>query len=280
MRVNFMIIGAQKAGTTSMAAQLADHPQICFSRVKEPGYFNSVTDWQANLDEYHKLFEPKLGQLLGEASTMYTFLPECLDTAERLFEYNPDLKLIYVMRQPVDRIVSLYAHNVVRNVTKLPPQEEIFANPPYINRSRYAVQIRPYLRLFERENIKLVVFEEYVRNQLETLKEIGTFLGIDPQPFEEADFSPKHKTVGEPQMRFAALRDAEFTDWFQTLRNVTPSFVRQPIRRRLLSKTIDEKPEFPAELKREVWRFVEDDVAAIESLLGRRLDVWRQGYEA
>ena len=76
-------------------------------------------------------------------------------------------------------------------------------------------------------------------------------------------------------MRFAALRDAEFTDWFQVLRNATPAFVRQPIRRKFLSRTIDEKPEVSAEMKQELWRFLEDDVeiganTAIFTLLDRQ----------
>jgi hypothetical protein len=64
--VDFMIIGAQKSGTTSLAAQLADHPQICFSQIKEPGYFNETEDWESGLDRYHQLFDPADGQLCGE----------------------------------------------------------------------------------------------------------------------------------------------------------------------------------------------------------------------
>jgi len=118
MRVDFMMIGAQKSGTTSLAAQLAAHPQICFCREKEPAYFHQVADWRAELDHYHALYDPRPGQLLGEASTHYTFFPQYRDTAARLYEYNPALKLIYIMRQPVDRIVSLYSHNFVRDIDR------------------------------------------------------------------------------------------------------------------------------------------------------------------
>ena len=101
MRVDFMMIGAQKAGTTSLAAQLAAHPQICFCREKEPGYFHKTDDWTAGLDQYHSLYSPTPGQLCGEASTYYTFFPEFCETHKRLYDYNPALKLIYVVRQPV-----------------------------------------------------------------------------------------------------------------------------------------------------------------------------------
>ncbi len=102
MLVDFMIVSAQKCGTTSLASQLAQHPDICFSRTKEPDYFNANSDWQSRLVQYHQLFDPQPEQLCGEASTMYTFLPEYMDTHVRLHAYNSNLKLIYIMRDPVD----------------------------------------------------------------------------------------------------------------------------------------------------------------------------------
>ncbi len=155
MQVDFMLIGAQKCGTTTLANQLASHPGICFCREKEPGYFNSTDNWQAGLDTYHALYDPRPGQLCGEGSTMYTFLPEFDNTHERLYAYNPDLKFIYVMRHPVERVISNYAHRLVRNTVSVPPQEAVFAKPEYVNRSRYGVQLRPYVKLFGRERISV-----------------------------------------------------------------------------------------------------------------------------
>ena len=73
MKVDFMVIGAQKSGTTSMARQLATHPAVCFCSDKEPAFFNTCADWRERLAEYHALYSPQPGQLLAEASTMYTF---------------------------------------------------------------------------------------------------------------------------------------------------------------------------------------------------------------
>jgi hypothetical protein len=139
MRIDFVIIGAQKCGTTSLAEQLAQHPQICFSRNKEPGYFHQTEEWQAGLAKYHALFTPRNGQLCGEASTFYTFFPEWRATHKRLYAYNPNLKLIYIMRKPVERVISHYAHDLVRHSVQEPPELAVFKNPAYINRSRYGV---------------------------------------------------------------------------------------------------------------------------------------------
>jgi hypothetical protein len=278
MRVDFMMIGAQKCGTTSIAAQLAAHPQICFCAEKEPGYFHKTEEWRAGLDGYHSLYHPRPGQLLGEASTFYTFFPEFRGTAARLYDYNPALKLIYVMRQPVERIISHYTHNLVREIDTRPPDAAVFQGPDYLNRSRYAVQIRPYLELFGPENVLLLLFEEYKVDQIATLYRIALFLDIDPTPFDEADTTPQHQSVGQPYLRSEALRHFTHTDVFQKMRGIVPAAIRQPIRHKLLSNKIEAKPEFSAGLRRDLWRLLEDDVRTIEEMLGRRLDEWRRGY--
>lgn len=278
MLVDFMIIGAQKCGTTSLATQLADHPAICFCAEKEPGYFNQTADWRAGLDGYHALYSPQEGQICGEASTFYTFLPEWPETPQRLFEYNPDLKLIYIMRQPVERALSHYTHNLVRSLDTRSSNEAIFAAPEYVNRGRYGVQLRPYLELFDRDNLLLLIFEEYVADQVGALRRIADFLGIDPQPFVLAETEAKHKSVGEPYLKYDSMRSFVKTSAFQRLRTIVPESIRQPVRHRLLSNTLEEKPEMTPQTKRTLWRLVEDDVLTVEKLLGRRLDAWREGY--
>jgi hypothetical protein len=273
-----MIIGAQKCGTTSLAAQLAEHPGICFCKIKEPGYFHKTMDWQSGLDAYHQLYEPKDGQLCGEASTMYTFLPEWQGTHTRLFAYNRDLKLIYIMRNPIERVISNYSHDLVRGLTRALPETAIYEYSGYINRSRYAVQIRPYLELFPRDSLLLLVFEDYVADQTGTLEQVARFLGIPRDPFQEIGTAEKHKSVGRLYLRSTGVRWLVRSSAFQSLRPRIPVSVRQAIRR-LVANKLDEKPYFSPELRQTIWRFVEDDVQAIEALLGRTLGAWREREE-
>lgn len=276
MRVDFMVIGAQKCGTSSLAAQLAEHPSICFCKIKEPGYFHKVEDWHSGLEAYHRLYSPLDGQICGEASTLYTFLPEWQDTHARLFAYNPELKLIYIMRNPVERVLSNYSHNLVRGFVKGAPESVVFQDPGYINRSRYGVQIRPYLELFPRENVLLLVFEEYVVDQLRTLQQISAFLDIAAEPFSQSAPAEKHRSVGQWYLKHPVLRTMVRSDMFQTLRPHLPVSIRQPIRRRL-SNRLAQKPVFSPALRQMIWRLVEDDVRYVETLLGRRLDMWAPG---
>ena len=269
-----MVIGAQKAGTTSLAAQLSEHPGICFSRVKEPSYFNQAEDWESGLNGYHQLYVPEDGQICGEASTMYTSLPQWEDTHSRLYAYNPALKLIYIMRQPVERVISNYSHRLVRGLVKAPPEIAIFEDPVYINRSRYKVQITPYIELFGRERILLLVFEEYAADQRRTLQAIAEFLGVSSDGFEGATTTQRHRSVGDWYWNHSVVRELARSDVFQTLRSIVPISIRTAVRHRL-SNRLDEKPHFSLKLRREIWRFVKDDVHGIEELMGSHLDMWR-----
>lgn len=280
MRVGFMLIGAQKSGTTSLAAQLAEHPDICFSRVKEPAFFSESENWRSELGRYHELFEvehPR--QLCGEASTMYTFLPEWPHTCERLYAYNAELKLIYMMRNPVERAISHYAHNFVRGFETRSPERAVIEDARYLNRSRYGVQLRPYLELFGRNQILLLVFEEYVGNQFATLAQIADFLGISADPFSSVDTTPKHKTVGEAYLRNEAVAAFTQTGLFRSIKAVVPESIRQPIRRRFFSNSLEAKPVFDQGLKEIMGCFLADDVAAIEKLLSRSLTSWKPEVE-
>lgn len=280
MVVNFMLIGAQKSGTTTLAERLAAHPEICFSTPKEPGYFNRPGDWRAGIEQYHALFAPQPGQICGEGSTMYTFLPEYQGTHERLYAYNPELKLIYIMRHPVERILSNYAHRVARKTVKQPPETAVFADPEYINRTRYGVQLRPYVDLFGRDRILLLVFEEYLADPQRVLAEIADFLAIERSGFAPNRNGEKvaHSSVGDYHLppTMDRLRNMPVVD---SLAGLIPAAIRTPAKQ-LMGNRLTEKPSFTPALRRELWRFLEDDVAAVEAMLGRPIERWRVREDA
>jgi Sulfotransferase domain len=269
MKVDFMIIGAQKCATTSLAHQLRQHPQVCFSKRKEPQYFSKTRDWQENLPEYHKLFSPTASQLCGEASTSYTCLPEYQETHTRLFTYNPELKLIYIMRDPIRRIESHYAYWLLRGQVRDSLEAEVVTNPTYINRSRYGVQMKPYLRLFPRSNILLLIFEEYVSHIHDTLEQVARFLGISPAGFAGLDTTPQNVSERRIKPHFRFLK--------KVIRRA-PSLLQRGAHKYLYN-TLSQKPQCSERLRGTLWLLLEDDVSCIEELLGRRLEVWRQRYE-
>ena len=156
-------------------------------------------------------------------------------------------------------------------------EEAVFDDPAYINRSRYGVQIRPYLELFGHENVLLLLFEEYIADPDQTLHQVSQFLNLEPNRFVDNDKVEKHQTTGRAYLKYDAMRKFTASPVFQSVRSYIPSALRKPIRKGL-SKQIEEKPEFTPQLRKAIWRFVEDDVFAIEKMMGRQLQVWREGY--
>ena len=199
--VDVMLIGAQKSGTTALAQQLGGHPQVCLSAEKEPAYFNTGDDWRRGP---RRVPRPVLARLRGScASRRRRCTRSCPSSAAPTTgstTYNPDVKLLYVMRDPVERMLSNYAFRRVRRLTADPPEVALITDPTFVNRSRYGMQLRPYFDRFPVEQIHLMVFEEHVADTAWSLKEVGGFLGIAPDAFQSVDPAAKHASTGESRL--------------------------------------------------------------------------------
>ena len=269
MRVAFMVVGAMKSGTSTLARELSAHPEIAWCRQKEPGFFSHRDDWRARIDEYHALFEPP--GLPGEASTMYTYLPEHPETPWRLHEYNRELRMIYLMRHPVDRALSHYAHRLVRRLVGPDVDHEVLRDPSYVNRSRYGVQLRPYLELFGPDQVLPLIFEEFVADQRATLAVVARFLGIDAMGFEGAQ--AHENTTTERSILSARAQRVRRHAVVSVLAERTPVSVREVLRRPFAT-TLETKPEPSLEVREALWRLLEDDAAFVETLLSRKVPAW------
>ena len=267
MRVDFILIGAQKSGTTSLAYQLRQHPQIGFCRHKEPNFFSRPGEVAADVVEYHTLFDESIGKIYGEASTTYSWFPQYPQTAQRIQVYNPAVKIIYIMRQPVERVRSHYTHRLLRARTRLPADQELFENPVYVNRSRYAVQLQPYLARFPRENIHLMIFEEYTADPLPALHTLAGHLGIAPKGFDGIDLTPQYQSSQR-------TGDKEIKKWLTPVSRLFPLKVRNALRGPFVYKP-DRDIEFSEKIRQILWALVLQDVHEIEKLLGRKITEWR-----
>jgi len=197
MKVGAMIIGVQKCGTTSLADWIAQHPDVQFCDQKEPEYFSRQLDWKANLDTYHGLYQVGPGsqnesKLLMEASTNYSWFLEFPHVPKSLHDYNADMKLIYIVRNPIGRIKSHYKHNFLKSYTQRSFSEDVFVNPEYIAHSSYEMQIRKYIELFGLSNILFLSFEDLIADELAVLNKTCEFLGLRSLERNEIDFSPKN----------------------------------------------------------------------------------------
>jgi hypothetical protein len=186
-RPNLFIIGAMKSGTTSLHEYLNTHPQIAMSTWKEPAFFVEELTLRRGEDWYLTLFEnDERYRFLGESSTHYTRLPVFQGVAERLHRFNPDARLIYIMRNPFERVVSHYWHNTqIRDFKHgggepRPLLKAVMEDPQYLAFGDYATQLEPYINLFGRNALYTLTFEALVRNPQREVDNIYQWLGLPP----------------------------------------------------------------------------------------------------
>jgi hypothetical protein len=182
---DFLIIGAAKSGTSTLYEYLTAHPEIFMSPIKEPCFFDSDVAWDKGLDWYRGLFrEAAENQLCGEASTNYTRWPQVPDVPQRIAEIMPDVKLIYVLRHPVERAYSHYVHRHTREVYPGEPfrrsfEEFVEEDPMCLDSSDYAMQIDQYLSFFPRDSLLILRLEDLKRDPGPLLRRVLRFLGVD-----------------------------------------------------------------------------------------------------
>src|SRR5918994_968558 len=203
---NFFIVGAQKAGTTSLYHYLNQHPQIYMSPVKEPFFFdheiNSKGDVvvrgfagrrqaprYANLEEYQALFRGVGGETaIGEASPLYIYAP---GTPERIKEYVPEARSVALLRNPADRAYSAYLHALRIGVEPLADfaqalreEEERIRNGwhyvfHYRNRGLYYEQIKRYYEVFGRESVGVWLYDDLKEDPARMVRSVFRFLGVE-----------------------------------------------------------------------------------------------------
>lgn len=177
MKPNLFIIGAMKSGTSSLYEYLGSHPEIFMSPVKEPMHFSREELWSKGNLEYIELFkEVKNEKFIGEGSTEYSKLPYRPGVAERIHKFNPDSRIIYIMRNPFDRIVSQYKHMVKKEGEKNKLSDVILTGD-YMSNSHYSYQIQPYINLFE--NVFIGTFEAMVSDPQKFCNDLFYWLGVE-----------------------------------------------------------------------------------------------------
>lgn len=289
-----MIVGAQKCATTTLFSLLEQHPGMQGPKYKETNFFSYAMDWRAELPRYMKLYPDAPGKVLFEASPSYT-LPSRVDMGdptsyskrinplregsfrptpkeavwEDIHAYNPAMKLIYLVRHPLERIVSGYMHYYLRGYTDLPLVEELRTNSLHLEITRYATRIRPYIERFGREQVLILDFEEMTRQEPALLERIANFIGVDPKGFENAGKQRMNVTVGHA---LPVKWDLPALPWI-ALRKVAPKLWYWWAKRDM--RILPERPVLPKELAEEILYELEPEIKGIEQMLGKELPHWR-----
>lgn len=271
MKVDYIILGAQKCATSTLFAILANHPSIEACKVKEPHFFSTSNDWKMNLAKYEKLFCKRSDAKYLESSTSYTFFPHRrLGIWNDLYEYNCKMKFIYLVRNPIDRIVSNYMHNNHKGYTDADIEKIIFKNPLFINITRYYTQIMPFIRKFGRESILIIDFEDVINNREGVLRRISEFFEIDFDGFKYYEQVHCNKSI-DRRMKYCHLiiPDPLLNEIRKRFPNTWHLFLKT-------TKKDKKKPRLSKQLQKAILHMLDFEINSLQELLGKDLTIWKK----
>jgi hypothetical protein len=278
MLPNLLVVGAMKAGTTSLHYYLSQHPEIFMSEDKEPTFFTVEKNWHRGVPWYSSLF-PEGTAIRGESSPDYTKFPAIQGVPERLHSVVPDARLLYLVREPVARIVSHWVDSYSYGRTHKPIDQELarYEDHHYVNCSRYHMQIEQYLERFDRSRLLVVTTEALHDAPERTMGRIFRFLEVDPS-FTSPEFETVLYTAEEKRRKtragYALVGLAQRVK-HSPLRPFLSPRLMAPVRafNKRAAKPIA-RPALADSLRQELVECLRPDVARLRELTGESLSEW------
>lgn len=256
-----VVIGAMKSGTSSLHEYLALHPEVTMSKQKELNFFTHES-WERGLDWYAQKLAGDT-KVRGESSPNYTKYPDFPGVPERMHSVLPKAKLVYVVREPLSRIVSHYVHNLSHGRERRPLPVALRATDGYITPSLYHAQLERYLEYFDRSQLLVIEQASLLHRRDETLRRVFEFLDVRAD-FKSPGFeSPFHETSNKRQPTGLGLL-AHRVPGLHALRDLLP----WPFSRDL------DRPELDAATRRWLIERIAPDIEALRAFSGLPLEGW------
>jgi len=176
----FYVIGAMKSGTTSLHRAVAEHPSVFMSTPKELHYFVEDRNWSRGVEWYAEQFAGANGATaVGEASVTYTQMPFRTGVPERMSALTPDARIVYLVRHPIERMLSHYRFNLGVGRETRPMMAAFERRSNYRAFSQYATQLRCYLDHFPREQLLVLAAERFFSDPESTVRRIWAHIGVE-----------------------------------------------------------------------------------------------------
>lgn len=287
MLPNFFIVGAPKAGTTSLFYYLNEHPEVYMSSIKEPNYFSWDEIKKQNLyykeknitklEEYKKLFEGvKDEKAIGEASVSYLFYPTVPQKIENMI---PNAKIIIMLRDPIERAFSHYLMDLRLGYVNIPFGDIIYRKSnsrivslyyqQYVELGLYFGQIKRYIGTFGKEHVKIFIFDDLKNNVKKIISSLYSFLDVDRNfvPNLEEKYNvfeiPKNNVI-KPFYNSMIMRSC--------IKKILPDSYKSKIKKAFFSN--GRKPVIDEEIKNYLKNIYAEDRKKLEALLEINLNTW------
>lgn len=266
---NVIILGAEKCGTSSLHYYLDLHPEIAMSEMKELDFFTSSGNWHRGVDWYRSQFSAD-ARIRGEASPHYARYPMERGVPGRMHSVVPDAKLIYLVRNPIERLVSQYVHFVARHDEDQTLEEAVadMEGSRYVATSQYAKQLEQFLPYYPMSRVLVIAQEKFLRERCATLRSVFRFLEVDPS-FDTPKFDVLRLTRRDQRKKtrlgrlLAPVARIPFTQRLpRDLRWRLENLPYYPFSKRV------RRPQLDTRLREKLARFFEEDLARFRKLTG------------
>ena len=271
MLPDFIIIGAMKCGTSTLAAQLGAQPGIFMTTPKEPNFFSDDTVYARGLAWYADLFSAAApDDLKGEASTHYTKLPTYPDCLPRMAETLDAPKLIYLVRNPIGRAVSHYIHDWTMGVIHTDIDTAIDRHSELVDYGCYGKQIAPFAEHYGTEQILVTSLEAMKTDPQATLQRVCAFLGHEPAVQWQNDLD--RVNASSDRVRRFPMHDFLIDHPVsRRLRHLlVPKSVRARIRQR---RQIATRPTLSEARTAQLQHIFREDYSILQALFPNRADI-------
>jgi Sulfotransferase domain len=273
MLPNLIVIGAAKSGTTSLHYYLSLHPQIRMSLIKELDFFVRELNWDKGIKWYESNFKGE-AKIFGESSPRYTFVPRYDGVPERMYGVVPEARLIYLLRDPVERIISHYTFLCNLDEEKRSFQDAVKEDDRYLPASRYCMQLEHYLKYYNLSNILIITSEELYEHRLRTIQKIFRFLNVDDS-FCTSRFSAlklitkQHRKKNKAGLLLESLNRLSMVNRIHlALGETVGRYIYIPFSRKI-------PPPVSSEIERQqLIDELQDDVNRLRRLTGQSFEQW------
>ena len=300
---NFLIIGAPKAGTSSLYYYLKQHPQIYMSPNKEPHFFaleNQEINFKGpgdhkrldssttSLQDYSRLFESVTTEIaIGEASTSYLSSEQA---PYRIKHYIPEVKLITILRNPVDAAYASYLHllrdgdETIKDFDQAlqAEKERIKQNWEgiwhYQKRGLYYTQLKRYFNLFERKQLRIYLYEDFRDNSQYVLQDIFNFLTLDYSFIP--DISQKYNVSGMPRNQMINRLMSKPNSLKSSFNFLVPNLLRTSLKKKIKNWNFNnfKKPALSLEIRNKLIMEYKEDISKLQDLIQQDLSNWIKTY--